>query len=228
MRSVSGIGTAIAEAYAKIPAETAKDRARFNNEMLINLAPNSRRDETGFGKVFRRCDSPIEQQFCLALFQVEGVRGAPTFHPRQLGPGPVYVVAQQELPLSKTYRVDFLLVGDNDEQVVIVECDGAYHDEPEQRAKDADRQREIERLRVRVLRFTGRQIYEDPRRVIADTLAACGRDPGLVRFRNVDMWSAFNSLRGWRTPVAEPEGFDEGYRAVYERLTEGVLIKGRR
>jgi very-short-patch-repair endonuclease len=189
-----------------LPAETAADRARLN---LEHIADRPARDETGFRSVFRRCESPIEQQFCLALFQVAGVRGRVQFAASMLN-GPrdrLLVFAQHTLD---RYRVDFLIVAPAASAAepifLVVECDGGHHNEALQRAQDLRRQRAIEKIGFKLLRFTGREIFDDPRAVIGCTLEACGWDPGLVRFRNLDMWRAFQALRGWKSPaLAEVE-----------------------
>lgn len=57
------------------------------------------------------------------------------------------------------YRVDFLIDGTN----ICVELDGhEYHKTKEQRTRDAKREREIESLGYRVVRFTGSEVFRDP------------------------------------------------------------------
>jgi very-short-patch-repair endonuclease len=65
------------------------------------------------------------------------------------------------------YRVDFALLA----QQVAIEIDGhEYHKTREQRTYDARRQRHLEKLGWRVIRFTGTEIQQNAKRCVEDTL----------------------------------------------------------
>jgi very-short-patch-repair endonuclease len=152
------------------PGEAAQRyRARVHRESRGS-------DETGFRVAFQRCESPIEQAYCLAMFQVPGVRALigdfgphllPSLSGRQLT-----VFAQQ--PIIR-YRADFLIVGTSERvaepRFVIVECDGeAYHSTREQLHRDERRAAELRQTGFNIVRFKGSEIFRDPRLVVARTL----------------------------------------------------------
>jgi len=85
-----------------------------------------------------KCESPMEVEFLKAVFV-----NAPD------------IVPQYEVG---TFRVDFALP----EQKIAVEVDGhEFHSSREQRTKDAQRERVIERGGWRIVRFTGTEIHAD-------------------------------------------------------------------
>lgn len=138
------------------------------------------KSSTGFRIALARCESPIEQAYCLELFQVPGIQAvdgdftgaviAETSWYERL----ILVFAQQ--PIMQ-YRADFLLVGVSrltaEPNFVIVECDGeAYHSAREQVRRDEFRQRTLQNTGFKVIRFTGSEIHQSPQRVIVRTIAA--------------------------------------------------------
>lgn len=81
------------------------------------------------------------------------------------------VLPQQEVELERhKYRVDFLIEvtppNDDDTKYIVVECDGhAYHERTKEQAqRDKERDRRFTRAGYTVLRFTGRELYRDPRK----------------------------------------------------------------
>jgi very-short-patch-repair endonuclease len=136
-------------------------------------------DQTGFQLAFGQCDSPIEQAYCLALFQLPGVRSVGGCFDHSLLPGlygraPVITVFAQQPVLA--YRADFLLVGTSpryaEPMFVVVECDGeAFHSEREQRRRDAARQRALSNCGFKIIRFSGSELFRNPRNVAERTLA---------------------------------------------------------
>lgn len=84
------------------------------------------------------CESPIEEQFWkIAQHEISGI--VPQYH---IG----------------RYRVDFALP----DKHVIIELDGhEYHKTKKQRTADARRERNLQELGWRVIRFTGTEIYQD-------------------------------------------------------------------
>lgn len=113
----------------------------------------------------RRAESPIEQLLTIAL--VDDLKGFQALV--DMG----YIKAWRVLPQEpiKTphgnYRVDFLVtITMPDESVLrlVVECDGHdYHERTkEQAARDKSRDRALTEIGIRVLRFTGSEIWRDP------------------------------------------------------------------
>ncbi len=89
-------------------------------------------------------ESPIEQSFwhAIAHAYVKDFKG---FRPQ------VWV--------GTKYRLDFAHEGDK----IAIELDGyEYHSSKDQFTKDRQRQRELEQLGWRILRFSGREIHADP------------------------------------------------------------------
>lgn len=131
---------------------------------------------SGFRIAFDRCDSPIEQAFCLELFQLPGVRAVEgNFGPQHLvaATSATILVFAQEPILH--YWADFLLVGVSpilaEPRFVIVECDGLdYHSTREQVRRDAARQESLIGTGFHVIRHTGSEIFRDPHRVASRTL----------------------------------------------------------
>jgi len=148
-----------------------RDTARFYSLYVSG-------DKRGFARAFSRCDSPIEQAYCLTIFaQLHGARGFDGIFEQhllgQLEHG-VWVFPQQ--PIG-AYRVDFLLVGiapvSAEPRFVVVECDGkAYHSTPEQLASDERRQKAIENTGFTVVRFTGSDLWTDPGFILRKTVAS--------------------------------------------------------
>ena len=92
------------------------------------------------------CESPIEEIFfnaCQHRLQVI----------------PQYEVSR--------YRIDFALP----HQKVAIELDGhEYHKTKEQRTKDAQRERYLQKHGWQVIRFTGSEVYQDVNRCVQDVL----------------------------------------------------------
>lgn len=158
----------------------AKDAAASYAEVVEYIGLRRGADETGFQIAFGRCDSPIEQAYCLALFQVPNIRAvAREFEyrdiPLLIGMAPTITVYPQQ-PILR-YRADFLLVGTSpicaEPIFAVIECDGAeYHSAVDQRQRDATRQDEMARSGFKVIRFTGAELFSDPELVGRRTLAA--------------------------------------------------------
>ena len=66
------------------------------------------------------------------------------------------------------YVVDFYCPSER----LAVELDGSVHDDPQRAAYDADRQREIEALGVRVMRFANDEVLQTPD-VVEEAIATC-------------------------------------------------------
>lgn len=178
------------------------DDAAMGNRIVVRGLRRQKRGGRGFRIAFDRCDSPIEQQFCIALFQlgcVRAVAGNCTYrHIQSAEPGSILVYAQQPI---KQFRTDFLLVGVEAERAeprfLIVECDGVeYHATPDRRAYDDIRQQALVATGFRIIRHTGAAIYANPHRVIDRTIRALGWQPGDWSWiNNETMQQAFDELR---------------------------------
>lgn len=123
------------------------------------------------------CKSPIEKLFMEAIYAIAPSYGAPIAysawelnHFNQTGVPPtpsLHVRPQFDITLEKKYRVDFLVVGlDNDHRKpvrVVVECDGHdFHERTkEQAAKDRSRDRDLQANGFAIFRFTGRELHAD-------------------------------------------------------------------
>ena len=65
------------------------------------------------------------------------------------------------------YRVDFLIATKN----IVVELDGhENHKSIEDRTRDASRERYLERLGYRVIRFTGHEIFHSPQKCVREVI----------------------------------------------------------
>ena len=113
-----------------------------------------------------RAESPIEQLLTVAL--------ADDLNGFQAHVDMGYIKAWRILPQEpiKTpqgnYRVDFLITITMPDEAVLrlaVECDGHdYHERTkEQAARDKSRDRALTEIGIRVLRFTGSEVWRDPR-----------------------------------------------------------------
>lgn len=172
---------------------TPLEVAEMRRQIVGTIA--SHRDG-GFMGAFSRCESPIEQAYCITLFQADGVHAIPgDFEPAALTTMAtdrprVFVFAQQPI---EPFRADFLLVGrsplEAEPRFVIVECDGAeYHSSPEQQKYDRRRQAALQKTGFRVVRFTGTELYREPRVVLRRSLE---------QFSGFDARQAARRLNEW-------------------------------
>ena len=85
------------------------------------------------------------------------------------------------------YVVDFFCYA----EALAIELDGSVHDDPSRAAYDSERERELSRRGVRVIRFSNREVLERPEAVAAAILHAAGRG---------------ESEAGGPSPCPSPEG----------------------
>lgn len=76
---------------------------------------------------------------------------------------------------EKKYIVDFLILKINKQKIketkFVIECDGFdYHSSKKQQAYDNQRQRDLENDGYTIIRFSGKEIYEDPVRCVYEAL----------------------------------------------------------
>ena len=71
---------------------------------------------------------------------------------------PVYITWKDSGKIKKFYIADFLI----DKINVVIEVDGGYHKEVEQRKKDRQRDRELKELDLITVRITNQEVYSDP------------------------------------------------------------------
>jgi very-short-patch-repair endonuclease len=199
-------------------AAIAKSYRSVAERHLPPLTENSR----GCRFVFANCDSPIEQIYCLSLFQVPDVWAIPAeFFDSLLKyqPPTRRIIVFSQFPI-RDYRVDFLLVALSPEQdpaFLIVECDGRdFHSTPEAIARDRDRQRDLCGWGFRIVRHTGAEIHADPAGVVAKTFASLAThgwssgDAACVNNMTIRRAIAALSLggesMGYRAPTLKPMG----------------------
>lgn len=99
-----------------------------------------------------RCESPIEERLAIHLATAIGPEAS--------------VVGQHVVAVEgATYRLDFAVI-ESDGMRIAVECDGHdFHERTkEQAARDKSRDRALQAAGWRVLRFTGSEIWADPRK----------------------------------------------------------------
>jgi len=113
-----------------------------------------------------RCESPIEQLMLIALNESLDFMMERTGFPISCAP-------QVEIETNRgKYRVDFLIdvwVNPPDGfKYIVVECDGhEFHEKTKEQAqRDKSRDRDLLANGYAVLRFTGSEIWRDPRRCV--------------------------------------------------------------
>lgn len=116
------------------------------------------------------CESPIEELFLAAIFAA-GIdsSGAANIYGRPYHDGFEFFAGDHVWPQAKigNYRLDFLAVHvepNGRRNFVAVECDGHdFHEKTKrQAAHDKMRDRFLTAQGIKVLRFTGSEIYRDP------------------------------------------------------------------
>ena len=139
-------------------------------------------------------DSPIEAQLLVAVAIYYRLWGEPltilakgSKVPADFYDGPkshtILLIPQFQV---SSYRVDFALFCQSERAVkVIVECDGhALHERTKEQAqKDKSRDRDLQSLGYKVIRFTGSEIYRDP-------FAAASEVLEIVQGAMQDVWLA--------------------------------------
>lgn len=152
----------IEEAIARQFVHTVDDDA---------VVARRRSQQSFYDQVFSLCESPIERLFLCALELEFHLKASQTPCPALIGPSPDYdFVVQPQYELS-TFRVDVAvrrLIGQNDPRavpVLVVELDGhEFHERTKEQAqRDKSRDRQLQALGWKVLRFTGTEVYRDPR-----------------------------------------------------------------
>lgn len=179
------------------PVRAAAQRGRRIVDDALQGVP----DGSGFRIAFWRCESPIEQLFCLELFQIPAARAVEgDFAAERLAEchgeiNSILVFAQQ--PILR-YRADFLLVGIGERATepvfIIVECDGEdFHSTREQLRRDERRQQALVGTGFAVARFRGVEIYNEPVAVITKILRLF---PGFNLSETWDDWFDYRTIGG--------------------------------
>ena len=81
---------------------------------------------------------------------------------------------RRQHPIGK-YVVDFFCYKLN----LIIEADGSVHEEPEIKKQDEERQKKLESMGLRILRFTNKEISDDQKTVITRINAYLNQSPPL-------------------------------------------------
>lgn len=120
------------------------------------------------------CDSPIE--FLLGERLEEELNSYNTFNKRVN----FFYFLHPQIPIvinEQTYRVDFLIAPmscefDTNFPHLIIECDGHdFHEKtPEQATRDKQKDRALQLAGYKVIRFTGSEIYKNPRRCAREVI----------------------------------------------------------
>lgn len=109
-------------------------------------------------RLIQSCESAAER---LIIWSIELIGGSL----------PEPVISQHWISVhERNYRVDFAVP----DAKIAIEVDGhKYHSSKSQRTKDAERDRALQSNGWRVFRFTGSEIYADPKRVAVEFLTIC-------------------------------------------------------
>jgi very-short-patch-repair endonuclease len=162
----------------------------FGFELLAEQASDHVRAMVGFWASTAAGDSPIEKLMVTALSVIVAIRSrvftdmfvvkaheVESFKEGIAKDGKSAFIVQPQAQLGD-WRVDFLLhVPDWAESTgewkqVVVECDGHdFHEKTkEQAAKDRRRDRAVQKAGIKVLRFTGSELWRDPMRCAAEVI----------------------------------------------------------
>ena len=128
------------------------------------------------------CESPIERLLMVALVCCEYGRydvhwyGRPDDPSKQniLGPKAFDGVHAYLQPQVGSYRVDFAVIDTESNTRIVIECDGhEFHERTkEQATRDKKRDRDLQLLEFRVLRFTGSEIWKDAEKCAGEVFDA--------------------------------------------------------
>lgn len=167
-------------------------------------------------RVWARCESPIEQILCIALFAYLGLEAVSGDFSSERIPELVrdhptaFLFAQQAIA---GYRLDFLIVTADREGCVLfaLECDGRdYHSSKNQRLYDKHRDAVLRSAGCReVLRASGRMIVRDVQRFVTNSVYPVLNGLGVEAIEPLDCqwWRVVNrqleaaAVRRW--PYAE-------------------------
>jgi len=87
---------------------------------------------------------------------------------------PLIPELEKEVWIDKKYRVDFLIPS----QKVVIELYGyQYHNSKDKITKDAERERYLQKVGYRVIRFTGTEIYKDVQKCVNEVLSLTNIQP---------------------------------------------------
>lgn len=147
------------------------------------------------------CESEIERLFLIGLIRWKAINFLETFEIRLseqncsfdatrdyawsfAGPGRSATVAFPQCPIGR-FRVDFLLghlrhinADDGTEHWIAVECDGHdFHEKTKEQAqRDKARDRALMAHGVKVMRFTGSEIWRDPSACVIEAIKVLDPD----------------------------------------------------
>lgn len=136
---------------------------------------SSARFLTGFNRMSKFCESPIEEMMLAALMQVFKYESWLASHDVFFSaggsvniPAPFSGIHFYVQSNVDKYRPDFCVtfnnLDNNNQEVVVIECDGHdYHERTKEQARhDKQRDRWMTEKSFRILRFTGSEIYANP------------------------------------------------------------------
>jgi hypothetical protein len=95
---------------------------------------------------------------------------------------PLIPELEQEVWIDKKYRVDFLIPS----KKIIIELYGyQYHNTKVKITKDAERERYLQRVGYRVIRFTGTEVFKDVRKCVYEVLSLAKIEPAKVQAKPI-------------------------------------------
>lgn len=161
----------------------------FEDKVFEIVSTNALRslDVSGFGRHVDRCESPIEQIMAMALW-FRGDWGNSAFDDIASFADAIEVSKASKKPVLATqinidnFRVDLLALwhhGEGDPlSAFAVECDGHdFHEKTkEQAARDKSRDRALTAAGVKVMRFTGSEIWRNPDGCAGEVLSCMHMD----------------------------------------------------
>lgn len=159
--------------YAEtIKPEVEEIKKSLKQRVLNEIKAMVEDKETYLIHSLRDCESPIEQLFCLRLFD------AFEYYESQFrfidSDTKIEFFVQKDVEYrGKKYRPDFIIecFALGNKFKFIIECDGHdYHEKTKEQAKrDKSRDRDLQSLGYRVIRFTGSEIWDDSWRCVNQT-----------------------------------------------------------
>jgi very-short-patch-repair endonuclease len=164
---------------SEISADPGVSNQQGERTVSVSEAVLERLMELATAGVLARCESPIEHKFLAAILSMDEAyihlteRGSKT-HSVRIDCGAFDIDVHQqvtEVVEGVSYRHDFK-IGSGDTWAV-VELDGhKFHERtPEQAERDKSRDRALQRAGRMALRFTGSEVFRDPKKCATEAVS---------------------------------------------------------
>lgn len=120
--------------------------------------------------------SPLEERMLQAFLESGQFTPPKVASDIVVGHGPAGMLMQQ-VPVAKRYWLDFAVMNPGRDVFLAIEVDGHdFHERTKEQAqRDRSRDRELTAAGWRVLRFTGREVYQDAGKCVREVLAVVAR-----------------------------------------------------